>query len=443
MTPGARLQAAIDILTTLEDNGTPASAYLRAWARANRYAGSKDRAAIRELIFISFRRRRAIAEAMGNDSPRARALGGARIAWGMDAGQIAGLCGGGKYNAAALNTEEQAALAKPLPDVPNLPAWMEPHFEHSAGSAWPKLVAALDQPAPVDLRVNWLKADRPGLVAALNAVGFSAAPTPLSPAGIRLDRNDEELASADIRKLPLFSKGQIEIQDEGSQIAGLLTGAKPGQQVMDLCAGGGGKTLVLGMLTGGKSGQLYACDVDEQRLTAGQERVRRAGLHNVQPKLISGWSPEGAQPDPDLEAFRGQMDLVVCDVPCSGSGAWRRAPDARWRLTETRLNGYLAAQAGILRRAARLVKPGGRLAYITCSVLAAENQEQIAAFLPQTDAADGFRILPVPELWEAAIKAPLPETLVLTDGPAAGAVHLTPLHPGTDGFFICVLEKSR
>ena len=285
--------------------------------------------------------------------------------------------------------------------------------------------------------MNTSKTKRDEVLNALEAVGFPAKPAPFSPVGIRINRTAAEMEAANVRGLPLFRDGRIEIQDEGSQLVALLAGVSPGAQVIELCAGGGGKTLVLGAALGGK-GQLYACDTNEQRLQAGQSRVKRAGLHVVQPKLLSEWDAGEGGVDPELEDLAGKMDLVYLDVPCSGSGAWRRQPDGKWNLIPERLDELAATQAAILRRGARLVKPGGRLIYVTCSVFECENMGQMRAFM---NAAPEFAAEAAPALWESHISAPFPSALEggLVDGKF---LQLSPTLSGTDGFFFAAFTKT-
>jgi len=275
------------------------------------------------------------------------------------------------------------------------------------------------------------------VLAALEAVGFNAKACELSPAGIRITRTLEDMESQNVRALPLFRDGRIEIQDEGSQLVAMLAGVHPGTQVVELCAGGGGKTLVLGAALNGH-GQLYACDTDAQRLSAGQSRVKRAGLHIVQPRHIQAWDPSDGGVDPDLADMAGKADLVYLDVPCSGSGAWRRQPDGKWNLTPERLEELAARQAAILRRGARLVRPGGRLVYVTCSVFTRENQDQVRKFLAGNS---GFAVKPVIELWENHVSQPFPSALESAIVENA-FLQLSPVASGTDGFFFAAFTRT-
>ncbi len=439
VTPGARIQAAIDILNDLEQTGLAADRYFKNWAAKNRYAGSKDRRYLRELVFHVLRHRASFEGAMGAATPRALALAGAR--WGMEASaeEIASCCNGDGHNAQPLSGEELAALqADTAPEVVEWPVWaLEELKPGRTDDQVEELALALTDIAPLDLRVNTAKIDRKTTLAALEAVGFAAKPTPFSPIGIRIARSAGTMDGQNVRALPLFNDGRIEVQDEASQIAALLAGAKSGQQVIELCAGGGGKTLVLGAAMG-RSGQIIACDVDERRLKSGQARVKRAGLHNVQPKLIADWSPDGGAADPDLEDFAGKADLVLLDVPCSGSGAWRRQPEGKWNLDTETIDKLVETQRGILKRGARLVKPGGRLAYVTCSVFQRENGAQVDWFLGQ---APDFALENIPEAWEADVSNPFPLDLNEALG-EPGWLQLSPTISGTDGFFIALMRRA-
>jgi len=443
MTPGARIQAAIEIIEDLEAHPRPADRVLREWGTAHRFAGSKDRAAIRSHVFAAFRRRGEAIEAMGASDARSIMLGSTRIALGWSPVEIAASLRGGAYEAPGVTPTERALLEaavvrKIIPGALNWPSWLADkmtaqHAEHAED-----LMAALLGVAPLDLRVNAALGSREAALEALRSVGFPAEPTPYSPWGIRVAR-DADLVGTNIRALPMFRDGRIEIQDEGSQLAALLSQARPGEQILELCAGGAGKTLALAAMTG-RAGQIFACDVDAARLKTGHERVRRANLHNVQPRHIAEWDPNSGEPDPDLEELAGKMDLVFLDVPCTGSGAWRRAPDAKWWLKTDELVALTRTQSAILQRGARLVKPGGRLVYVTCSVFAEENAEQIIAFLDRAN----WQLADAAAIWRAAIGGAPPDgTIVEIPGAGAGNMfQLSPLATHTDGFFIAILKRA-
>ncbi len=439
MTPGARIKAASDILSELERTGQAADRYLKSWAGKNRYAGSKDRRYLRDLVFTVLRHRASYESAMGQGTPRALVLAGARWGMGASCDDLAAVCNGEGHNAEPLNdAETKALLADTPPEAIEWPAWaLEELARGRTDDATQALALALTDIAPLDLRVNTSKTDRATALAALEAVGFPAKATPFSPVGIRIERKIGAMDGQNVRALPMFMDGRIEVQDEASQLATLLAGAKSGMQVIELCAGGGGKTLVLGAAMG-RSGQIIACDVDERRLKAGQTRVKRAGLHNVQPKLISDWAPDGSSTDPDLEEFVGRADLVLLDVPCSGSGAWRRQPEGKWNLDKDAVDQLVETQRRILQRGAALVKPGGRLAFVTCSVFARENTDQVQWFLEQLPE---FSIEPCDAAWESDISEPFP--VALKDGLGeTGSIQLSPTLSGTDGFFVALFRRA-
>jgi 16S rRNA (cytosine967-C5)-methyltransferase len=444
MTPGARIQAAIEILEDLARGSQPADKAMKSWGVSHRFAGSKDRAAIRSLVFATYRQRGAAAALMGAETARALVIGGLRLGMGLKPAEIDAAMTGRAHDAAPLTAEERAALEGPRPKQTgalNWPEWLADKLRAIYGDQADALMGALGETAPLDIRVNTLMANRDHVIPALTSVGFPAEPTPFSPWGIRIAR-DEDLVGANIRTLPMFRSGLIDVQDEGSQLVALLSGAAPGMQVMELCAGGGGKTLALAAMMG-PTGQIYACDVDPRRLAAGQERVKRAGVHNMQPKLIHHWDSK-AGADPDLEEHVGKMDLVFLDVPCTGSGAWRRQPDAKWQLTPERLAEFVALQASILERGARLVKAGGRIAYVTCSVFAEENGAQIAAFLALQQAIGlTWKPVEIARLWREKMAMPAPAGIGI-GAPLAqpNTLQLTPVTTHTDGFFFALLERT-
>jgi 16S rRNA (cytosine967-C5)-methyltransferase len=431
MTPAARASAAIDILADIEARKRPAAEALKDWGVSHRFAGSGDRAAIGNLVFDALRTRASAAHAMGEASPRALVLRTLATSWGLSPEEVAALAGSGPHAPAPLSEAERAGLGRELAaDAPvhirgDYPDWLAPEFERAFGAEAAEEGAALARRAPVDLRVNTLKADRDKVLKALRR--FDARPTPHAPFGIRIAQAPGPGKSPHVEAEPGHGKGWFEVQDEGSQLATLLAGAKPRQQAIDLCAGAGGKTLGLAALME-NTGQLYAYDADRMRLRPIFERLKRAGARNVQ-----------VLPAGDREALAkvdGRMDLVLIDAPCTGSGVWRRRPDAKWRLSPQMLEARLAEQRAVLDEGASLVKPGGRLAYITCSVLPAENRDQVEAFLARRLE---FKLIPWPELWRQALPdvAPVPSA----DG-AAETLLMTPRRHGTDGFFVAVMQRA-
>ena len=424
MTPAARVKSAIDILEALLPSAKPADRFLNEWARANRYAGSKDRHAIFEMVYCVLRRRAEFAFASGHEDARSLVLAALKLEDAHTLEQADALFAGDKYSAEALSEDERAAYARGAGDVPapdwvrgNFPQWLEGALRDSLRDVLGEM-RALSVRAPLDLRVNRLKGTREKALAALAEENITAMASPLSPDGIRIT------GRARITGAAAFTRGLVEIQDEGSQLAALLVCAQPGQQVIDLCAGGGGKSLAIAAQMQNR-GQIYALDAIPGRLKAMPERVSRAGAHNIQ--IIAGAAPV-------LPELKGRAHRVVLDAPCSGTGAWRRNPDAKWRLTPEALTKHMAAQDSVLRQGADLTAPDGRLIYITCSLLACENRERIAAFL-----RDDARFTPIPAaaLWAEGVGTQPPDFIA----PGATDIVLTPLRSGTDGFYVCALER--
>jgi 16S rRNA (cytosine967-C5)-methyltransferase len=432
MTPAARLSAAIELIDTIEAQRAPAAKALKDWGTAHRFAGSGDRAAIAGLVWDVLRRRASSAWVMDDDRPRARLLGMLKVERGMDASAIGALCDGGRFAPAPLTDKERSALTSrsaddaPAPVAGDYPEWLDPYLAKVFGETRAREAAAMASRAPLDLRVNTLKASREKVLASLKHLGATEAPW--SPMGLRIE------LGADARNIGIhaeedFIKGLVEVQDEGSQLAALLSAARPGEQVIDLCAGAGGKTLALAAMMQGK-GRLIATDRDKRQLAPIHERLSRAGVHNAEVR-----TPKGT--DDPLSDIEASADLVLIDAPCSGTGTWRRNPDAKWRMRPGALDIRIKDQIEVLDRASRMVKPGGRIAYITCSVLSEENSEQVRAFLTRHPR---FSVVPPKEtaavLWDKA--EAFGEAALLS---AEGWL-MTPRRTGTDGFFVAVLRRG-
>ena len=436
MTPAARVQTAIELLEEWDRTHQPADRLLQRWGRTHRYAGSKDRTAINAHVYTVLRRRNELAAAIGSETPRALTLAALHVIDGLSVGDIALIAHEGPHAAGALTDAERDALAAaqlPGPDAPrhmrcNYPLWLEAELEAAFASGLEAEMAAMTGRAPLDLRVNLLKTDRVAAQTALQKLDIMAAQTPWSPWGLRLPDRTNIMASGPYRE------GLVEIQDEGSQIACLAAGAMPGEQIVDLCAGGGGKTLALAAAMANK-GQIYACDIDARRLGRLAPRLERAGVRNAQRRLLPLWR---SGPDPDLDDLTARADCVFIDAPCSGTGTWRRAPDARWRLTPEDLETYRQAQRDVLDRAARLVRPGGRLVYVTCSFLPSENTAQIERF---RDAHPAFTPMPWDNFWPLSI--PKPPSLLARPGGSAHSLQLTPKGADTDGFFVAIMRREE
>ncbi len=433
MTPAARLAAAIEVFADIDTRRRPAADALKDWGLSHRFAGSADRAAIAGLVYDALRRKASSAWLMGAQTPRAALIGMLVRERGLDVAAIAALCSGARFAPAPLSDAERAALSssEALTNAPpfvvgDYPEWLDAHLARVFGEDRAAEGAALATRAPLDLRVNTIKAERDEVAPKLAHLG--AEPTRWSPLGLRI-RLGADAKNPAIHAEPPFRKGEIEVQDEGSQLAALLAGAKSGEQVVDLAAGAGGKTLALAAMMD-NSGQIYATDADKRQLAPIHERLTRAGVRNVQVR-----TPRGeADAVPDLA---GKADLVVIDAPCTGTGTWRRNPDAKWRVRPGALAERVKEQAELLDRAAALVKPAGRIAYITCSALADENGEQVRAFL---DRARDFAVENPAETARA-----LGERAYLFTEAAlisAEGLQMTPRRTDTDGFFVSLLRRS-
>lgn len=423
-----RVSAAIDVLTEIFERHRPASEALKDWGKAHRFAGSTDRHAIGTLVYDALRRRNSLGYRMGSAAPRALALAGLRDVWGLSADAI-GSMAEEQHGPGKLTCEERTALARDLPpDLPvhvagDVPEWLAASYQKAFGSHAAEEGAALAHRAPVDLRVNLLKAERPQVLAALER--FGAVEGPWSPLAVRIAAPGPDTRNANVEAEPAHGLGWFEVQDAGSQVAALLSGVGPGMSVADICAGAGGKTLAIAAMMKNE-GALVAHDLDRFRLRPIFERLTRAGVTNCE--VIS------AQDKGKLEAA-GPFDCMVIDAPCSGSGSWRRKPDAKWRLTPKQFAQRLKDQAQVLEKGFDLAKPGGTVLYITCSVLPEENTEQVSAFLSRHKE---MRLVPYKEVWERMIGGQAPES---ADG-AKDTLLLTPARHDTDGFFMAVMQKG-
>ncbi|MGC2050078.1 MAG: RsmB/NOP family class I SAM-dependent RNA methyltransferase [Methylovirgula sp.] len=430
MTPAARVAAAIEIFADIETRHRPAADALKDWGLSHRFAGSKDRAALASLVYDALRCRASAAWIMGKETPRAIMLGSLRQMGGFGADAIAALFTGEGFAPPPLSEEERARLeTRTLDGAPvwvrgDFPEWLTASLAAVFGEAAADEGRALAIRAPLDLRVNTLKATREKAAAALNHL--NAAPTSLSPIGLRLPFL-EDGRSRSLAGEHAYVKGLVEIQDEGSQLAALLSGARPGEQVLDLCAGGGGKTLALAAMMENR-GQIYATDREARRLGGIHPRLEKAATRNIQVRTPR----RGADVLADLE---GRCDLVLIDAPCTGTGTWRRNPDAKWRMRPGALEQRMKEQEEILETAQRFLNVDGRILYVTCSLLREENEDRIAAFLQHH--ADFTAIGPA----GLARAGGLPELAGFASrlGPA---LRLSPLASGTDGFFIAGLKRG-
>jgi 16S rRNA (cytosine967-C5)-methyltransferase len=481
MRDSGRLSAAIEVLSDFERRRVPLKIALADWARGARYAGARDRAWISGLCLDVLRRRRSLAAAMADVSARSAAFAALRWLWNFSAEDVAALAGEAPHGPGALNDVERVRLAgepdedpvrasrqpqpgesrdpesaetkaaspaSPTGRVPafagmsgvrdwapvsvqgDFPEWLEPNVARVFEECAIREMRALAARADVDLRINTLKVSPEKALEALSVVG--AAPSPLWKTAARIPAPAPSEKTPDVTVIPAFNKGWVEVQDLGSQIAAAAAGSIKGAQVLDYCAGGGGKTLALAALMD-NTGQLYAYDSDARRLKPVYERAKRAGIRNLQ--IVNPLTDDAA-----LQSLKAKMDVVFVDAPCTGSGVWRRHPDSKWRLTPEQLQRRMEEQDATLREAAPFVKQGGRLVYVTCSIFMEENEDRLAAF---SAAHPGWASIDV--LAEIGAGG-----LLTAEGAAAlekcraadGALRLTPASLRADGFFIAALRKA-
>jgi 16S rRNA (cytosine967-C5)-methyltransferase len=416
MIPAARIQAVIELLADIIATPRPADGTVSAYFRDRRFIGSKDRAAINVRTYRIIRTYHRLGwwiRKCGHEV-KARTLVIADLMFEREhsVASIAETFSGERFTPEPLS-EEELKLAKaldkqnlehphlPLREKMECPTWAFEMLQKGLGERFESEMKAMLSPAPMDLRVNALKAKRDEVLAQLKNDGLDAHEGKLSPLSIRV------FGRPQIAQHPLYLNGSIEIQDEGSQMIAVVADAKPGEQVVDFCAGAGGKTLALGASMNNK-GRIVAMDVLEKRLEKARLRFRRAGLHNIETRALT------SERDKWVKRHQNHFDLVLVDAPCTGTGTWRREPDKRWRTLGPEITELVPLQRSILESAYRLVKPGGRLVYATCSLLAEENENQVAAFIkdhPEFEASGDF-------------------------------LKLTPAQHDTDGFFAATLKRK-
>ncbi len=413
----AQLEAIVHALAVVLPARSPADAALKRFFRDHRSLGSRDRALVADTVYSVLRRRRLLEALTPSAAPRELALASLVRLQGFGIGQLESLLKSSERNWLA------ALKARDLDDLPfgiraDLPDWVIARLRRRhADDEILALARSLQHPAPLDLRVNTLKAPREAVLQRLEADGTPGVPTRFSPLGVRVKDK------ISLQKHPMFLDGAVEVQDEGSQILGLLVEPRRTDMVVDFCAGAGGKTLQLGAAMG-SHGRLYAYDVSDKRLANLTPRLRRSGLSNVHPQRIEG------ENDTKVKRLRGKVDRVLVDAPCTGLGTLRRNPDLKSRQTEEGLAELNAKQYAILEAAAGLVKPGGRLVYGTCSLLEEENEAIVARFLA---AHPDFSLVPCAEvLARQGIAIPGCE----------GYLRLLPHVHDTDGFFAAVMQRA-
>ncbi|MCU0832290.1 MAG: RsmB/NOP family class I SAM-dependent RNA methyltransferase [Rhizobiaceae bacterium] len=430
---GGRLAAAIEILEGLEARPQPSSVALNDWAKAHRFAGSGDRNAIGSLVHDALRNKalnawRLGAEVGAPETMRFAAWGALLFQWGMDLVELEAVMAGDPHAPDPLDDAARAALASRQPeDAPayvrvNMSEHLLARFQPAFGDDWERQLAAFGDRPALDLRVNSLKAKRDDVLDALAMHGAVAAP--LLASAIRIAPSEGEQRLPNVTAEPVFARGAFEVQDLGSQLVAALVDPEPHSEVLDFCAGAGGKSLAMAAAMGG-TGKVHAHDIDRRRLSPLVERAARAGAANI--TLVE--RPAQLQP------LQGRMARVVVDAPCTGTGTWRRRPDIKWRLSEGNLATRLKEQEQALDAATVFVAPGGRLIYITCSILPEENSAQIKAFRRRHP---GFHPIAISALWQRILGVPAKGHAL----PQGDGSLLTPATTGTDGFFVCVLEKT-
>ncbi|WP_374674528.1 RsmB/NOP family class I SAM-dependent RNA methyltransferase [Ideonella sp.] len=418
MHPNALLDLATDLLRQVLKFDQPADAVVSAFFRKHRALGQRERHALAETTYAVLRRRLRYAHlAQSGSGALERRL--AALGWQGGEAMLRSALGANERTWLA---EVQAVDVAGLPEKlrHNLPDWLAAPLKAELGEDFWPLVEAIEQPAPLDLRTNILKTRREDAAAALAAAGIEAVPTPYSPWGMRVQGKPA------LQKAEAFVRGDIEVQDEGSQLLALLLAPRRGEMVVDFCAGAGGKTLALGAMMR-NTGRLYAFDVSGHRLDALKPRLARSGLSNVYPAQIAH------ERDDRIKRLAGKIDRVLVDAPCSGLGTLRRNPDLKWRQSPQALAELGAKQRAILASAARLVKPGGRLVYATCSVLRSENEAVAEEF---AQAHPDFQAVPAAEAL-AAVQVPDAESL-----DRGGFLRLWPHRHQTDGFFAAVWQRQ-
>ena len=423
MTPTARIQATFELLEEIASTPRPADALVGAYFRARRFIGSKDRNALSTRVYAVLRHKARLgwwlARVEGGDSARAMLLVWLMLGERLSLATLEELFSGGKFAPTSLTDSERGFLRKlegstiEHPEMPEAvrvecPPAYAAALKEKFGKNFERELRAMLEPAPLDLRVNLIKATREAVFATLQRHGLKVKNCELSPWGIRVFERPS------LGDMPLLKEGAVDIQDEGSQLIAQILEAKPGERIVDFCAGAGGKTLAIAAMMENK-GRIIACDVVEKRLKSALERFRRAGLHNIEIRTLTN------ERDPWVKKHKGGFDRVLVDAPCSGSGTWRRNPDSRWNNLGPSLEDLLKLQAEILDSAARLVKEGGRLVYATCSLFPQENENQIEKFLAAhpdfTQGACGLK--------------------------GADYLSLTPAQHDTDGFFAAAMVRGK
>ncbi|MDF1610407.1 RsmB/NOP family class I SAM-dependent RNA methyltransferase [Hoeflea sp. YIM 152468] len=426
---GGRLQAAIEVLTDIETRHRPVPEALKDWGASHRFAGSGDRAAISNLVHDALRMKLSHGFLMDGDTPADLAVATLLRQWNISPEELTSSLDGDKFApeipsvgvlAACLGRDLSAAPAHVRADIPE---WLAGSFERAFDADWEAEAQAMAARPPLDLRANTLMAERDQVLAEFNAHG--ARPTRLAPNGIRIEASEGPKRQIAATGEVCFTRGWFEIQDEGSQLAAGLAGAAAGEKVLDYCAGGGGKSLAFAAMMGNE-GSINAYDADRRRLAPMVERIGRAGAEIIYIKDRVA----------KLSGLEGRMDRVLIDAPCTGTGTWRRRPDAKWRISEKNISDRIADQDQVLDDASLYVRPGGELAYVTCSLLPEENTDRVKAFLQRHPE---FETISLKQRWRSAVADP--------DAPVPYAVSnlgllLSPRRTGTDGFYFAGFRRK-
>jgi 16S rRNA (cytosine967-C5)-methyltransferase len=413
--PAGQLAALAEAIAAVAPLSLPADVALRDFFRHHRQLGQRDRAFVAEGVFAVLRRRRSLTIHAGTSAPRSLAIAASLRELGVSLRELESALATGEQAWAREFKARKPELAPA--EAADLPDWLWAVLGEALPAERDALARAWLAPAPLDLRINPLKTTRDAAMAALAADGIRAAPTPYSPLGLRVTGKPA------LQRHPQFTSGAVEVQDEGSQLLCFLVAPKRGQMVVDFCAGAGGKTLLLGAMMRSQ-GRLYAFDISPRRLANLKPRLARSGLSNVHPVRIAD------ERDLRIKRLAGKIDRVLVDAPCTGFGTLRRNPDLKWRQAPTAIPELAAKQARLLAAAAPLVKPGGRLVYATCSVIPAENEAVVEAFLTAH-----------PEFALGDAAAELARAGIALE--AGRMLQLYPHRHGCDGFFAAILERER
>jgi len=426
---GGRASAAIEVLEDMQKRKRPVANTLKDWGLSHRFAGSGDRAAIGNIVYDSLRKKSSQAAYADSDDARLNIYTTLIRQWNYSPEELTGLLAEDKFAPQFPSPEEISLICRENVEetspaiMADIPDWCSESFEANFDEEWVEEATALSARPPLDIRVNTLKSNREKITKQLSRT--KARATKIAANGLRIAPGNRDSRLPNVQAEAGFQKGWFEIQDEGSQIASELVYARPGEKVMDYCAGAGGKTLALAA-TMENRGQIHAYDSDKTRLAPIHERLKRAGTRNVQVH----------SPHDDLSALHEKMDKVVVDAPCTGSGTWRRRPDAKWRLTKEILETRLREQEEALSQASIFVRPGGVLAYITCSLLPEENESQVYSFI---DDNPGFELLSAGEVWQDLYGF---DNLKPWSSDMK-SITLTPLSTQTDGFYFAVMQRKQ